>query len=60
MSKKFTDINGISIEYYSLNNEMSGFPLVIIPGAIVGAGDIVECIKHVCNIKTIVISIRGR
>ncbi len=60
MQQKFTDNNGILIEYYSLNNEMSGVPLVIIPGAIVGAGDIVESIKSSCNIKTFVISIRGR
>jgi pimeloyl-ACP methyl ester carboxylesterase len=60
MSKKFTNNNGISIEYYSLNNDMSSIPLVIIPGAIVGAGDIVEGTQSICNIKTFVISIRGR
>ena len=60
MQQKFANNNGLLIEYFSLNNEMSNIPLVIIPGAINGAGDNIENIAKYSNLKTIVVSLRGR
>ncbi len=60
MSQRFINNKGVSIEYYSLNSESISVPLVIVPGAIVGAGDVFESVNAFCDLKTIIISLRGR
>ena len=60
MPQKFAINNDLSIEYHVLNDTKEGIPLVIVPGAVVGAAEVVESIRSNCNIKTIVISLRGR
>ncbi len=43
-----------------MNHEMSSIPVVIIPGAVNGAGDNIQNIAKHTHAKTIVVSIRGR
>jgi len=60
MKEKFTDSNGVVIQYLVENYSPGEIPLVIIPGAVVGAEDIYNDIKDFLDLYCIIISIRGR
>ncbi len=60
MPQKFAENNELLIEYIHVNEDAANIPLVIVPGAIVGAGDVYEEIKNYIRLNTIFISIRGR
>jgi pimeloyl-ACP methyl ester carboxylesterase len=59
MVKKIITNEYITIEYILLNYKSNSIPLVIIPGAIAGADDIVRHIKNL-SIFSIIVSLRGR
>lgn len=58
--EKFADNNGVTIQYIALNYSANEIPIIFIPGAIVGADDILEGIKEYINFYCIIINIRGR
>ena len=60
MQEKFVKNGEVEIQFLVVNHSPDKIPLVIIPGAIVGAEDFYEGIKHHVNFYCIIISIRGR
>ncbi len=60
MLEKFVNNNGVDIQYIVVNNSPGETPLVIIPGAVVGAEDFYNDVKDHIDFYCIIISIRGR
>jgi len=60
MQEKFVKNGKVQIQYLIVNYSPDKIPLVIIPGAIVGADDFYEGMKDKVNFYCIIISIRGR
>ncbi|HJY64517.1 MAG TPA: alpha/beta fold hydrolase [Ignavibacteria bacterium] len=60
MQEKFVNNNGVDIQYLVVNYSPGETPLVIIPGAIVGAEDFYNDIKDFIDFYCVIISIRGR
>jgi pimeloyl-ACP methyl ester carboxylesterase len=60
MKEKFANNGEVQIQYLIVNYLPDKIPLVIIPGAIVGADDFYESIKAHINFYCIIIGIRGR
>lgn len=60
MQEKFVNNGDTQIQYIVLNYSPAETPLIIIPGAVVGAEDIYNDIKDYTDMYIIIISIRGR
>lgn len=60
MTEKCVNNGEVKIQYLIVNYSIGKIPLIIVPGAIVGAYDFYESIKAYVNFYCIIISIRGR
>ncbi|HEY3251821.1 MAG TPA: alpha/beta hydrolase, partial [Ignavibacteria bacterium] len=60
MKEKFVKNGEVEVQYLAVNYSPAETPLIIIPGAIVGADDFYNDIKEYADFYYIIISLRGR